>query len=149
MRRTGALLLAFFCISTRLGAADDANKVDLDRLQGKWKVIGRVFDGKPGKTGGFWVIDGHKLHYNEAKTDYAILKLDTTQKPKAFTFEQVFENETSSDKGNEWGKGIYEIDGDTARFCVATHGKERPKTFESKAGTGQVLTVLQRVKDNK
>jgi hypothetical protein len=46
-------------------------------------------------------------------------------------------------------KGIYEIDGDTLRICVAKKGKERPKTFESKEGSGHVLTVMKRVKDGK
>ena len=150
MSRAGVSLFAFFCLSRFLCAAGaESDKEDLDRLQGKWQVVSRVFDGKPGKTGGIWLISGNKLYYNDAKTDYAILKLDATQKPKAFTFEQQFENETSSDKGNETGNGIYKIEGDTATICVATFGKERPKTFESKKGTGDVLTVLKRVKEKK
>jgi hypothetical protein len=64
---------------------------------------------------------------------------------KAFDMDTVTPEKT--EKGH---KGIYEIEGDTLRFCTATPaGAERPKTFESKEKSGNVLYVLKRVKDQK
>jgi uncharacterized protein (TIGR03067 family) len=35
--------------------------------------------------------------------------------------------------------GVYELDGDEFRICYAPPGKERPKDFSAKAGTGHRL----------
>jgi uncharacterized protein (TIGR03067 family) len=42
--------------------------------------------------------------------------------------------------------GIYEIEGDTYRFCLAPAGKSRPTAFTSKEGSGHSLGVSQREK---
>jgi uncharacterized protein (TIGR03067 family) len=44
-------------------------------------------------------------------------------------------------------KGIYEIEGDTIKYCWADVGKERPKEFATKADSGLTLLVLKRVKE--
>jgi uncharacterized protein (TIGR03067 family) len=44
-------------------------------------------------------------------------------------------------------KGIYQIDGDTIKYCWADVGKDRPKEFATKADSGLTLLVLKRVKD--
>lgn len=40
--------------------------------------------------------------------------------------------------------GIYEIRGDTLRWCVANPGKPRPSEFASRPSSGQFLMVLTR-----
>lgn len=40
--------------------------------------------------------------------------------------------------------GIYEIQGDTLRWCMANPGKPRPEEFMSRPGGGQFLMVLRR-----
>jgi uncharacterized protein (TIGR03067 family) len=44
-------------------------------------------------------------------------------------------------------KGIYQIDGDTIKYCWADVGKDRPKEFATKADSGLTLLVLKRVKE--
>ena len=52
------------------------------------------------------------------------------------------------DKGGEVGKayGIYALDKDQLKLCYGEPGAERPKAFESKAGSKVFLIVLKRVK---
>jgi hypothetical protein len=50
----------------------------------------------------------------------------------------------SGDDGG--GKGIYELNGDTLKSCVASPGKERPTEFSAKAGSGHTLRVFKCVK---
>ena len=40
--------------------------------------------------------------------------------------------------------GIYELDGDRVKFCLATPGKERPTGFATKLDDGQTMTVWKR-----
>ena len=49
--------------------------------------------------------------------------------------------------GPEKGKaylGIYILEGDTLKWCVANPGKPRPQEFASKTGAGQFLMILKR-----
>ena len=42
---------------------------------------------------------------------------------------------------------IYRIEGDTLTICTAVGGKERPTSFDAKAGPNTALLVLKRIKD--
>jgi hypothetical protein len=42
--------------------------------------------------------------------------------------------------------GIYELEGNTWKVCYAMPGKERPKDFSAKEGSGQTLAVWEREK---
>lgn len=42
--------------------------------------------------------------------------------------------------------GIYELKGDTLRWCVANPGKPRPTEFATQIGSGQFLMILTRKK---
>jgi hypothetical protein len=45
-----------------------------------------------------------------------------------------------------WPWAIYELDGDAFRDCIGLEGKERPKEFTAKQGTGYVLITYKMVK---
>jgi uncharacterized protein (TIGR03067 family) len=51
--------------------------------------------------------------------------------------------EEGPEKGNT-NFGIYELDGDTWKICLATRGSERPKEFAAPRGTGVALETLRR-----
>jgi uncharacterized protein (TIGR03067 family) len=42
--------------------------------------------------------------------------------------------------------GLYEIDGDTAKFCFANPDAERPTDFTTKEGSGRTVSVWKRTK---
>jgi uncharacterized protein (TIGR03067 family) len=103
-------------------------------------------NGPSAKATGSWTISGNKIIYSPDSDLWAVLHLDATTKPKTFDFEHNSKDPKKVEKGF---KGIYEIDGDTLKVCVAigSNAKERPKTFESNEGSGTTLTILKRVKE--
>jgi uncharacterized protein (TIGR03067 family) len=138
MKRAAAFFLGFVFLGTGVHGAGDAAKQDLKRLQGKWKVVERILDGKKREPSGAWTISGHEISYGPQTVARGVFKLDATTKPRRFDL----------DLAGLSNKGIYQIEGDTLRICQG--GKEqRPKAFESKPGSKYALTVLKRVKDEK
>src|SRR5437763_442039 len=137
-------MLAALTVALLAGAdkPDDANKKDRERMQGDWVVATQV-------------VDGMKFADDEAQSVFRTVKddtytvflfdkplgkgtftIDATKKPKT-----IDSRPSTADKDAPPLLGIYEIDGDTLRTCYAGSGKERPKDFESKAGSGLTLTV--------
>jgi uncharacterized protein (TIGR03067 family) len=55
-------------------------------------------------------------------------------------------NAAQPDPGLPW-TGVYELDGDTLRMCLAPPGKKRATKLESKEGSGLSLEVWKRVKE--
>jgi uncharacterized protein (TIGR03067 family) len=123
----------------------DASKKDLVKLQGDWAIVS-------------YVIDGKKLSDDEAQSLFRTFKkdectvylfdkplakgkirIDANKKPKTIDICPA----ESPDKPR---LGIYEIEGDTLKICMASPGKERPKEFSSKKDSGQSLEVSEREK---
>lgn len=144
-----ALVAMFIVLMLGLvSAAQDsaqANK-DLDRLQGTWKRASGEMDGKKmsadelQKTTLTIKSNQYVLKMGD-QTRKGYIKLDPTKKPKQI--------DIISDAGPNKGKsllGIYELEGDTFRYCVAQPGKDRPTEFSSRAGSGHGLYVNKRDK---
>ena len=67
--------------------------------------------------------------------------LDPTKKVKTIDY-------TIAEGANE-GKtqlGIYELDGDTLKFCYAQPGKDRPTEFKTAAESGRTISVWKKDK---
>jgi uncharacterized protein (TIGR03067 family) len=139
------LALAFLLAADQ--PTSDANKKDLDRLQGDWAAVSMVYD-------------GHQLPDDDAQSLFRTVKadhytlflfkkaigkgtfmLDATKKPKTIDFLAA-----SAAAKPVPIHGIYELDGDTWKVCYAAPGKERPKEFTAKEESGFTLAVWEREK---
>jgi uncharacterized protein (TIGR03067 family) len=142
-RHIGLLLAAALLVAADKPA--DANKKDLEAMQGDWVAASLVVDGE--KVGDDEAQTRFRTVKGEAYTVYSFDKpigkgtftIDATKKPKT-----IDARPEGAAKDAPPLLGIYEIDGDTFRACFAAAGKERPKDFACKAGSGHTLTVWQR-----
>lgn len=144
MKRSAALLAVACLSAAALGGDDEASKADLKRLQGKWKLVGLVADGKPQEVSPktIYNFEGNKNVYDGGGS-FDLITLNAKADPKELTFDRVLKNGDTR-KGV---KAIYAIDGDTLKICVAADPKvERPKAFESKEKSGTRLIILERIK---
>jgi uncharacterized protein (TIGR03067 family) len=128
------------------GPQEDAAQQELKKLQGRWSRVSAVTNGRPApeetvKQSTLTIAgDKYTLKMGD-QTRQGTLKLDPTKQPKAI--------DIISAQGPNKGKsllGIYELEGDTFRYCVAEPGKERPTEFASKPGGGHSLFVNKREK---
>jgi uncharacterized protein (TIGR03067 family) len=146
MKRCTPLLAAVVLMA---GAAprDDANAVDLKKMQGDWVVVSMVKDGTKIPD------DDAQALFRTVKDDtYAVarfsrvigkgtFKIDATKKPKTI-------DSTPAGSGDKAPPilGIYELDGDRLKICNAPPGKDRPTDFDAKEGSEHTLIIWQREK---
>jgi uncharacterized protein (TIGR03067 family) len=117
-------------------------KDDLKRLQGTWTVTELEAEGrKMPYSGSKIVLDGETFTTIAMGSDYGgTVELDAAASPK--TFDLLF---TSGPHKGVTSLGIYELDGDTWRICLAFAGiKTRPKEFATTPGSGFALETLKR-----
>lgn len=125
-------------------------KKEKQKLQGAWEVLDWVNNGEPMPADQVKLMrvefSGDNLFMSLPKTtgkrEYTFT-LDPTAKPKAI---DTTPNVTKI-KVKTHTAGIYEFEDETLRLCLARFGSGiRPKEFESKAGTGNVLITMKRAK---
>jgi uncharacterized protein (TIGR03067 family) len=85
--------------------------------------------------------DHHTLYLFNKALSKGTFKIDATKKPKAIDFRT-----TSGLTEGQVMLGIYEIDGKHWKICYAAPGKDRPKDFSAKKGTGHTLVIWEREK---
>lgn len=136
-----------------LMAADDPSKGDvLDKLDGTWVPVSLVHNGKtlvdartPPKDGPTTKLayDGNKwmVRVGGKTVGSGTFWIDSKKTPK-----EIDILDESGMKNDKTKLGIYELDGDTYRYCLAPAGKPRPTEFASKEGSGHSLGVSQREK---
>jgi len=98
----------------------------------------------PAKTleGATLTIEGNKHTVKVGKQTYkGTHKLDTTKSPKTIDI-----TDTEGPFKGKTVKGIYELKGDEFRICYSLPGKDRPKSFTAKEGTGYHSHVWKRAK---
>jgi len=125
--------------------ADQAKK-DLEKMQGRWKVVDGMQDGQRFAEGSTplaqFVVKDDKYTVTAGKAvDRGTVKLKPTAKPK--------ELDIISTDGPNKGKtilAIYERDGDTLRVCYDLSGKGRPREFKTTEGTQLFLVTYKREK---
>jgi len=121
-----------------------AAKKDLEKFQGTWQLISAETDGKKAPEDRVKkirvVIQGakHNVFFGEENVAKDIpFTIDPTKNPKTVT--------DHLPDGKEI-QGIYDLEGDTLKSCVAPIGKDRPTEFASKPGTGHTLRLFKKAK---
>jgi uncharacterized protein (TIGR03067 family) len=146
-----AIVFLFAAVRSQ-AAGDNANgetvAKDLQAFQGTWRLSSKEVDGKKFSdeevkgvigtsdgSGRFSVRRGGKV------IGEGTMKLDPTKKPKAIDVTY-----TAGERKGQTALGIYEIESDAFRVCMARPGDGRPAEFSAKAGSGCTLIVYQREK---
>ena len=123
---------------------NDPIKMEMARLEGAWRVLAYSKSGVAKSDEDlkdyprFIVKDGEYQWENTAAKG-KIVRIDPTAKPKEIDFEFTDENNQAV---REFG--IYEIDGDTYRDCIAPNGQARPKEFTTTARNGYTMMTSKR-----
>ncbi len=130
------------------GAKPDAAalRAEHDRFAGTWSYASVIREGTPvpeeGLKASRLVLKGDRFTVTEPKGThqgkYAVNPAVTTS-----TIDVTF---TAGPRAGKTIRGIYELDGDTCRVCMAMEDQPRPTAFGSQPGSGLVLEVLKREK---
>jgi len=139
--------LAAVAMPTALAGDSEAIKKDRAQLQGEWSMVSGSADGsampdamretakRVCKGDETTVTVGEQL-FMKAK-----FTIDPSRKPKTIDYQMI----DGPTKGQRQ-LGIYELTGDTVKFCFGSPGSERPPDFTSKPGDGRTLSVWKRKK---
>ena len=145
MRPVASLMVVLILIGA--GGAQDAAKKEMSQLEGEWSMVSGQANGQEmpqelvktgkrlAKNGETTISVGGQVYFK------AKFSIDPTKKPKAIDYTMT--------EGPTKGKthlGIYELDGDTIRFCFAAPGGDRPSDFTAKEGSRRTLSVWKRDK---
>lgn len=117
---------------------------DLDRLQGSWTVTALELDGQktPASTlpNARIVIKGKRFTSTGMGAVYkGIVELDASKSPGHINMKF----DAGPEKGNT-NLGIYQLDGDHLKICLATRGNVRPSAFASSPGSGFAVETFAR-----
>jgi uncharacterized protein (TIGR03067 family) len=122
--------------------ADGVEK-EMAKLEGTWQLVSAETDGEKlpderAKQIRVVIAKGkHTVYFNDkAVVEGIAFRIDPTKMPKEVE---------DALKDGQTIRGIYELDGDTLRSCVAGVGKERPTRFSGEKGSGCTLRVFKRV----
>jgi uncharacterized protein (TIGR03067 family) len=127
--------------------AQDAAKKEMSQLEGEWSMVSGEANGtampKDTVSAGKRVAKDGETTITFAGQVYLKAKftIDPAKKPKAIDYTMT--------EGPTKGKthlGIYELDGDTVKFCFAAPGEERPTEFTAKEGSQRTLSAWKRDK---
>ena len=152
--KTNVSLIVIVGLLTAAGGPgkESAPMSDHDKLQGMWLTVSLVNDGKtlvdektPQQPGPVTKLaydgDHWKIIVGDKAVAAGVFRIDLTKTPK-----EIDVLDESGMKNDKTKLGIYELDGDTYKYCLAPAGKARPTEFTSKPGSGHSLGVSQRGK---
>ena len=125
---------------------------DLSGLQGTWLTVSLVNNGKtlvtendPPKPGPVTKLayEGNqwKVIVGDKTVATGVVKIDSTRRPK-----EIDLMDESGTKNEKTKLGVYELDGDIYKYCLAPAGKPRPTELASPEGSGYSLGVSKREK---
>jgi uncharacterized protein (TIGR03067 family) len=129
------------------GAQDDAAKKEMKKLEGTWATVSieaagqKVTDEDKIKTRKLTTKgDKYTMKVGD-ETVQGTVEINPSKNPKTIDIKP----DTGSNKGKTL-LGIYELDGDNLKICLALPGKDRPTVFATAAENAQQLVVYKRDK---
>ncbi|MBI3410190.1 MAG: TIGR03067 domain-containing protein [Planctomycetes bacterium] len=132
--------MVLFTSTLFLPAGGGEGKTDLELFEGKWAIERLEETGKKASEEFVKtleaVVKGDQITLR-AKDNVVLelrIKIDPTKKPKTIDFTHL----AGEDKGKT-ELGIYNLEGDTLRFCIDESGKNRPTEFKSTPETNLVI----------
>jgi uncharacterized protein (TIGR03067 family) len=141
------LSFCLFClaVTTSLMAQDETEK-ELKKMEGSWKVIGSQVDNIRIPLEAYKkvviMIKGEKIQFKDGDKIYDEIEIDIDP---ATTPKEIDYHYLAGLKKGVRERGIYELDGDRLKICMAQPKQKRPTEFASKKGTGQQLLILKRM----
>jgi uncharacterized protein (TIGR03067 family) len=119
------------------------DKGEAKKFEGTWEVVKATGNGMPIEQKSTLVLEGNKYTRTRPNgdTDTGTFSVDPSKKPK--TIDVMPGDGKAKDK--TW-LGIYELDGDSLKICLAEPGKDRPDDFTSKEGSGRMSAEYKRKK---
>ena len=158
MPRNAAMLLGTFLLLVGLGLPkasgdpkDDAFTKELKAMAGTWRSVFAENNGNKTSEEMLkeirWIrdADGKWAMQRDDKTvlEWTVRKIDGIKKPKTIDLEVT----VGHHKGVVY-RGIYELDGDTLRVCLAQpESAERPSEFSAHKGSNFALSEFKREKN--
>jgi uncharacterized protein (TIGR03067 family) len=122
----------------------EAVKAEMAKFVGTWQLVSAETDGKKlaqeqaKQIRVVIAVGKHTVYFGDKPIAEGVpFRIDPTKNPKEV-------DDTLKD--GKVIRGIYELDGDTLKSCVAPVDKERPTEFTGKKGSGNTLRIFRRVK---
>jgi uncharacterized protein (TIGR03067 family) len=144
--RTIAVIVGLCILGSAFGE-QDAVKKEMALLDGEWSMVSGMASGQAmppdlAKTGKRTAKDGETSITMGGQIYFkAKFTIDPTKKPKTIDYAM-----TAGPTAGKTHLGIYELDGDTVKFCFAAPGKERPTDFTAKEGSERTMSIWKRDK---
>jgi uncharacterized protein (TIGR03067 family) len=144
--RMPVLAIALMMCAAPCAGQEAVNK-EMAQLEGDWSMLSGEANGVPmpeatvktgkrvAKNAETTISFGGQLYFK------ARFSIDPAQKPKAIDYVMT--------EGPTKGKthlGIYELEGDTVKFCFAAPGAPRPTEFTARQASQRTLSVWKREK---
>src|SRR5262245_12996171 len=145
----GTVPLAVVLVLVTATRAQDGIRQQMAQLEGEWSMVSGEANGvampeatvkngkRVAKDGETTVTFGGQVYFK------AKFSIDPAKKPKAIEYKM-----TEGPTTGKTHQGIYELVGDTVKFCFAAPGGERPTDFTAKEGSQRTLSVWRRVFDD-
>jgi uncharacterized protein (TIGR03067 family) len=148
--RAYLVVMAMTAIGRSICADDTADTIDetlLAKLQGEWRTVSSVFDGKPFiSPAGEWraIFSGRTMSLKSGDKEIGRLEIKHVVAHEELGH-MDYEMVDPTGKAVRT-KQLFKLDGDTLTTCVYSPPGERPSELTSEAGSHRLLTVLHRAK---
>lgn len=129
----------------------DAVKAELAKMEGTWRLAAAEVDGKQMPEEQAKLVtrtitgDKYEVTRGGKPAGKGTMTVDPTKTPKTVDAEIVMAGKDGQPHTVKV-LGIYEMDGDTMKTCLADPSKPRPTEFAAKEGSGQRVFVWKREK---